>query len=404
MLKGNNKYYLLLLLMFALLVAVEYNAPKPVNWQRTYSKNDKIPFGCNAFYRLLDEDIYKGKLSKQKQTPFNVLVGSDDKKTAYIFINSNISFSKLDCRYLMEYVQAGNDVFMAAGSFYNNPVADTFRINSTKGNYDYYIEDTTAVYRLNFCCPGLKNKKNYVYKKGFEASYFDSFDTSKITVLATATTNDTMKPLPVFLRAPMGEGNFYFLSVPDVFANYFVVNDSARFFAYKSLSYLDADNIMWDEYFKGSGVESGSPLQFIFGNDSLYAAYMLTLISLIVFMIFAMKRKQRSIALVEPLPNATLQFVEVVGSVYYNTKNHKIIAEEKINSFYEFLRSKFLVNSRRADEETMLRISKLSTIPLEDVKKLFVHIGMVWRQGSITEKELIDLNSSIENFYKHNKR
>jgi hypothetical protein len=136
----------------------------------------------------------------------------------------------------------------------------------------------------------------------------------------------------------------------------------------------------------------------------LYAAYLLTILSIIIFMIFAMKRRQRAIAIVEPLPNTTLQFVEVVGSVYYNTRNHKIIAEEKINSFYEFLRGKFLVNSRRADEETLLRISKLSTIPLEEIRKLFGQIGAVWRQGSITEQELINLNNGIENFYKQNKR
>jgi len=398
--KGGNIYYLLMLLLFGLLVFVEYNAPKQVDWRRTYSKDDKIPFGCNAFYRLLDEDIYKGKIKKQRQTPFNILIKPTEKKSAYLFINSNLAFSKLDARYLMQFVEAGNDVFMASGSFFGNPIADTFHIQSDNyySPYGGYF-DSTKTYYVNFCSKTLKEKQSYKYKMGFESTYFQNFDTSKVTVLALG--DDTNA---VFLKAPMGAGNFYFLSLPDVFANYFVVNDSARFFAYKTLSYLNAEEYWWDEYFKGSGVQSGSPLQFIFANDSLYAAYLLTFISLIVFMIFAMKRRQRAIAIVEPLPNATLQFVEVVGSVYYNTRNHKIIAEEKINSFYEFLRSKFLVTSRKADEETLLRISKLSTIPLEEIKKLFVHIGMVWRQGSITEKELIDLNSSIENFYKHNKR
>jgi hypothetical protein len=121
-------------------------------------------------------------------------------------------------------------------------------------------------------------------------------------------------------------------------------------------------------------------------------------------MIFAMKRRQRPIAIVEPLANNTLQFVEVVGSVYYNSHNHKIIAEEKINSLFEFLRAKFFVSSRKADEETLLRISKLSTIPLPEIKDLFLKIGMVWRQASITEQELIELNTAIENFYKQNKR
>jgi hypothetical protein len=398
--KKFNPYWLLLLVLFILLVLAEFNAPKPVDWRRTYSQRDKIPFGCNAMYRLLSEDMFRGRMEKQDETPFNVLIRKYEGKTAYVFVNSNISFSRLDAKYLMDFAAEGNDVFMAAGSFYDNKLADTFRLTTNRyfvplGNYF----DSTRAYAVNFCSPSIKKSQAFRYKMGFESARFETFDTAHVRVLAMGNDTDV-----VFLRAPFGKGNFYFLSLPDVFSNYFVVNDSARHFAYGALSYLGDDKLWWDEYFKGSHVRSGGPLQFIFANDSLYAGYLLTFISLIIFMIFAMKRRQRAIAIVEPLPNTTLQFVEVVGSVYYNTRNHKIIAEEKINSFYEFLRGKFLVNSRRADEETLQRIAKLSGVPLADVKKLFLHIGMVWRQGSITEKELVDLNKSIEHFYKHNKR
>ncbi|HWY38562.1 MAG TPA: DUF4350 domain-containing protein [Bacteroidia bacterium] len=398
MFKGANRNYILLVLLFVLLVWAEYSTPKPVDWRRTYSRSDKIPFGCNALFRLMDEDMYKGKMERQKQTPFNVLMKGTEKKAAYVFINSNLSFSKLDTRYLMQFAEEGNDVFFAANSFWNNAIADTFNIRSYSAYYGLY-GDTAKGYRFNFTNPGLRSKTPYTYKKGFEGYTFDSFDTSKVTVLATC--NDTSA---VFLRAPWGAGNFYFLTVPDIYTNYFVVNNPNREFAYKTLSYINAEQVWWDEYYKDKGIDRGNPLQFIFANDSLYAAYLLTLISLIIFMIFAMKRRQRAIAVVEPLPNTTLQFVEVVGSVYYNSRNHKIIAEEKINSFYEFLRAKFLVNSRKMDEETFLRISKLSTIPLSDVKKLFLVIGTVTIQPSITEQELVELNTVIENFYKQNKR
>lgn len=399
MFKGVNKNYFFLLLLFALLVWVEYSTPKPVDWRRTYSKTDKIPFGCNAFFRLLDEDIYKGRMEKQKQTPFNVLLKNHEKKSAYIFINSNLSFSKLDSKYLMQFVAAGNDVFFAASSFWGNAIADTFKIRSNTYFYGNFNIDSNKVSSFNFTNPSLKSKVAYKYTKGFDNSFFDSFDTSKVIVLATS--DDTNA---VFLRASIGAGNFYFLSVPDIYTNYFVVNNSNREFAYKTFSYINTDEIWWDEYYKGKAIDRGNALQFIFGNDSLYAAYLLTFISLITFMIFAMKRRQRAIAIVEPLSNSTLQFVEVIGSVYYNSKNHKIIAEEKINSFYEFLRAKFLVNSRKTDEESLTRISKLSTIPMEEIKKIFSIINNIVQQSSITERELIELNKAIENFHKLNKR
>ena len=182
------------------------------------------------------------------------------------------------------------------------------------------------------------------------------------------------------------------------------MNDPNREAAYKTLSYLHTDKIWWDEYYKNFNNKQGSYFQLIFGNDALYAAYSLTGIALLVFMIFGLKRKQKAIPIIEPLQNTTLQFVEVVGSVYYNSKNHKIIAEEKIHSFYEFLRTKFSVTGRSFDEESLVRISKLSTIPLEEIKKLFLLLNRVLTQSSLTEKELIELNAGIEYFYKHNKR
>jgi hypothetical protein len=396
MFKGNNKYYFILLLLFTLLVCVEYSKPKPIDWRRTYTRQDKIPFGCNAFYRLLNEDIFKDKVEDQNQTAFNVLATIPGKKTAYVFINNSLSFSEPDCKYLFDFVKEGNTVFMAAGSF-NGLLADTFKIRTA---YAYnFFDDTTKKLAFNFCNSELKAKKNYNYPKSIDVSYFKSFDTSHVQILAMTPDSNAL-----FIKTSWGKGNFYFLSVPDIYSNYFVVNNPNREVAYKTLSYIDADQICWDEYYKSFNNKQGSYFQFIFGNDSLYAAYSLAGIALLVFMIFGLKRKQKAIAIIEPLQNTTLQFVEVVGSVYYNTKNHKIIAEEKINSFYEFLRVKFSVIGRNLDEESILRISKLSTLSLEEVKKLISTINRIAQQTAITEKELIELNSLVEKFHKQNKR
>jgi hypothetical protein len=395
MFKGNNKYYFILLLLFVAMVWIEYNQPKPVDWRRTYTKQDKIPFGCNAFYRLLDEDIFKDKVEVQNQTPFNVLATLPTKKTAYVFINNNLTFSDLDCKYLFDFVNEGNTVFMAANSF-SSLIADTFKIET---EYAYNLfNDSTKKLVLNFYSPALKATKSYIYPKAIDVADFRIFDTTKVTLLAG--TDST----PLFIKAPWGKGNFYFLSVPDIYTNYFVVNGPNREAVYKTLSYIDADVIWWDEYYKSFNMQKGSYFQFIFGNDSLYAAYTLTGIALLIFMIFALKRRQKAIAIIEPLQNTTLQFVEVVGSVYYNSKNHKIIAEEKINSFYELLRVKFSITGRNIDEEAALRISKLSTINLDEIKKLIAMLHYITKQTSITEKELIELNTLIEKFYKQNKR
>src|ERR1700756_960751 len=254
MFKGNNKYYFILLLLFAAMVWIEYNEPKPIDWRRTYTSQDKIPFGCNAFYRLLDEDIFKGQIEIQNQTPFNILADLPAKKTAYVFINKDLSFSELDSKYLLDFVNAGNTVFMAANNF-SGLVADTFKIET---DYTYNpFSDSLKKLAFNFYSPLLKAPKNYVYPKAIEVSNFINFDTAKVTVLAGADSTT------LFLKAPWGKGNFYFLSVPDIYTNYFLVNNPNREAAYKTLSYIDADVIWWDEYYKSFSTKKGFYFQFI---------------------------------------------------------------------------------------------------------------------------------------------
>ena len=396
MLKGNNKYYLILLLLFALMVWMEYSQPQPIDWRRTYASADKIPFGCNAFYRLLNEDIYKGNVEQKNQTLYNSLETMPNEKTSYIFINNTVSFSDLDCKHLFDFVSRGNNVLIAANNF-GGLLADTFKIE-TAYSFDF-LGDTTKKIEFNFCNKHLRSNKNFIYSKGMDVYFFKKFDTLQSTVLAVTPDSNAL-----FIKATMGKGCFYFVSIPDLYTNYFVVNNINKEAAYTTLNYLNSSKIYWDEFYKTYNKIQGSELQFIFANNSLYAAYSLALIALLIFMVFALKRRQKAIPIVEPLQNTTLQFVEVVGSVYYNAKNHKIIAEEKINSFYEFLRAKFLITGRNFTTDDLTRISKLSAISLDEIKKLFSMINITIKQSSITEKELIELNTLIENFYKQNKR
>ena len=103
------------------------------------------------------------------------------------------------------------------------------------------------------------------------------------------------------------------------------------------------EEIWWDEYYKTANPKNQSPFRFMVYNDSLYTAFWLMVISVLFFMFWGMKRTQRAVPVINPPANSTLEFVEVVGNVYFSAKNHKIIATEKIMFFLEYLRSNFQV-------------------------------------------------------------
>jgi hypothetical protein len=55
MFKGNRKYYMILAAIFVGVIFMYYSQPKPINWNRTFGKDDKIPFGSYAIFHLLEE-------------------------------------------------------------------------------------------------------------------------------------------------------------------------------------------------------------------------------------------------------------------------------------------------------------------------------------------------------------
>jgi hypothetical protein len=406
LLKGNRKYYLIFILLFLGLAAFQFMAPKPVNWNRTYLSSHKIPFGTNALFQLLNSGFIAAEIRQEDQSVYSLLKlrAKTDSPATYLFIDNQVKFDKLDTKELMKFVSEGNTVFISA-SVINGLLADTFKLETDIpfNNYFSFEKDTAKEKKqetfLNFSNPRMKNKNAYGYNGIFQNNFFSSFDTLKAVVLATDQKNKTN-----LLRMDHGRGKFIFSSVPDVFSNYFIVNDQSREFAYKTLSYAANPVIYLDEHYKSKRLKSDSPMGYVLANDSLYAAWILALLSLLLFMLFETKRKQRIIPVIVPLKNTTLEFVEVVGSVYFSAKNHKVIAEEKIIVFLEFIRHRFQVSTRLYDEAFYRRVFLLSGITIDDLKYLFERIDRIQFKQSITESELIELNSLIDNFYKNNKR
>lgn len=385
--------------MFAAIVYVQMNAPKPVKWTKTYKSKDKVPFGCKAMYDLLDRSAFNDRLEVEKENVFKTLekVTAQKDLSSSIFINDNLAFDNVETKLLLKYVEEGNKVLLAANSI-NGLLADTLKLK-TNMEFSYFIpakEDSvfSVVYHQ-----GEKDQQVFAYRDGVTPVYFTSFDTTKANVIAT-----DLKKNPVYISVKWGKGQFYVLSVPDVFCNYNIVNKPSRQFAYTALSYLNAPMVRWDEYYKTYNDHISSKLQFIFNNDSLYAAYGLTLLSILFFMIFNLKRKQRAIPVIIPPGNSTIDFVNVIGSVYYNSKNHKIIAEEKIAAFLENIRSNFQVNTRLFDDTLLNRVTALSGMTREEVQRVFTLIDEIQFSTSINEQTLIQLNTEIEKFHEKNKR
>ncbi len=394
MFKGNRKYYYILAIVFIAVIVLQYIQPKPVNWSRTYLKKDKIPFGCYAIFNLLES--YGKAIAVNQQSIYNLNEQANGSPTSLLIVNDKIEMSKLDLKSLFSYLEKGNTVCIAANEF-DKAIQDTFRL---KTSYNWINVHSSVdslllkqLFEIRYIAPENNIFKTYVYPQVTTETYFTGFDTTLFRVSSVNTKND-----PVLLEASIGKGKLLIGSLPDVFGNLFIVNHTNRFYTYTLLSKLKNNSITWDEYYKTYNVQEKGLFQFIFGNDALYMAYCIAILGLLFFMVFEMKRRQRAIPVIKPLQNSTLEFVDVISHVYFNSNNHKHIAEESIQYFYFYIRKKFNVNTHQMDDAFYDAVHRLSGIDRESVKKLFVYCENLKQAPALTENDLLELNNRINNF------
>jgi len=402
MFKGNKKFIYIFVGIFISIIAIQYLLPKPTDWSRTYLSKTKTPFGCYAIYNLI-EKTYCENFSFNNQTLYN-LNNKQDEKTSLLIINDNVKFNKSDVKALYQFLERGNTVFIAANRF-EGALADSLHIE-TQYDFQNYFNNITSVDSLvkkdgeviKFTAENLSQKK-YTYPQVTNATYFQNFDSTQFKVLAYYQNDKAC-----LIHSKINGGHLYLMSIPDVFGNYFIVNNRNKEVAYTLLSLLKNNTIVWDEYYKTFNITNYSFIKFILESDALYAAYLLLIFTLIFYMIFESRRRQRAIPVVVKPTNSTLEFVNVISHVYYNSKNHQSIAIERIKFFYETIRKKFNISTNEINELFINEITELSGIEKKLVNQLFVYCEKIKNAKEITEYDLIELNRQIHNFNKNSLR
>ena len=410
----QHRIYLIILLSTIIgFILVEIYKPKPIDWTPTFSNKDKIPYGCELLYKVLPNVFPNQKISDEKVPIFSKKRKIKlPPKSNYLYIFSYFRADSLSLVKLLNYVQEGNSVFIASENFFGLDDTLHFQTSYVK---DLAINDSASI---NFVNPVIRKSSNYKYQNQAADTYFEIKDSTKnrnsFTVLGK-----NSKGFPNFIRVNFGKGMFFLNTVPMAFTNFYMVKNDNSDYVFKALSYLPEQPIFWDEYVnkmsigksvksisksreaKGKEDSQESPFKFIVSQPALKWAYFITLSALLIYLIFEGKRRQRIIPIMEAPKNTSLQFVETIGSLYYNQKDHKAIAEKKITHLLAYIRTKFYLKTTEIDQVFTSDLSNKSGISLGEITNLFDYIFFVQNNNYIAENQLISLNEQIENFYKN---
>jgi hypothetical protein len=425
----KSKIYLYIIFgVVGVLLLLETLAPQPLSWEESYTSGDKIPYGAYVLYDQLDE-LFNEEVESVKVDPVSFLKNHKEETNAnYIFINNYLEFDRAEMDDLLEFAGRGNKVFISTQSV-TGAFGDSLKLESNP-YYSYYEEDTVRV-RLN---NPLFENRSYIYQKGSSYRHFVSYDTTITSVLGEVLPFEPVKgylknifgeefgseqesnqtiienaieksksrqvPQANFIELKVGDGAIYYHLNPIAFTNYYMLQQGKEQYVSEVFSYLNDGPVYFDDYGKSGRRVVSSPMRFILTNAALKWSWYISLGSVLLYFIFKAKREQRSIPVVKPLENSTVEFTKTIGNLYFQSGDVSGIIHKKINFFLQKLRSKYFVNTEKMDAVFIQRLSIKIGVSQEQTKDVIEYINHLRSKSVHSDYELKQLNKKIDAFFK----
>lgn len=391
------KFYIgLMVLLFLGITVIELTKEQPINWAATYNENDKIPYGTYVLHNELETLFPNNKIHDIKVTPYEYFNDFYDHKDStylttgsYLKIDQRIAIDDISINELLNFAAEGNSLFIAT-NYFPRVLKDTLNFETTN---EFNFEDKTSFTLANT----RFTKDSITLEKKINNIYFSELDANHTTVLGYQKFNN--EAFINYVKINYKKGAIFLHLQPIVFTNYNLLKDNNKAYVANVLSYLKDDTLFYDSANKKGILKGQSPMRFILSNPPLRYAWYLLLISLLLFMIFNAKRKQRIIKVIKPNENTTVAFTKTIGNLYYETKDHDNLIDKKITYFLEHIRRTYYLDTQLLDDKFTKALALKSGTDTIDTKKLIDKIVHLRAKSNCSETDLIALNKTIEDFY-----
>lgn len=389
--KGLRLYLVGSALIMILYLIAQYSKPQPTDWTATYLKEDKIPYGLYILHQEIAAIFPEAVIHPSRERIYNTLKNKNFSNTSYLLVAGSIKLDEPDYKELLKFMRAGNDVFIATYE-----LGDVLSKNLKSDIGIRFDGLTPKAMPVRFTNPMLDSTRYYRLDKDFGHQYFKKLDTVRAISLGKNYRGQTN-----FVKYNFGKGALYLLPDPKLLTNINLLHPEGAAYVANALSQLPVSKtLIWDENNTLGDTADSSILRVIFAHQPLAWAYNLALFALVLFVIYEMKRRQRIIPVIAPLKNSSVEFVKVVGKVYYQQRDNRDIASKKITYLLEYIRTTYRLKTAKADMELATVLIARSGADEQTVNELFSLINLISSQNQVNDSQLINLNKLIEKFYK----
>jgi len=128
-------------------------------------------------------------------------------------------------------------------------------------------------------------------------------------------------------------------------------------------------------------------------------AYYLLIFSLLFYIIFQAKRRQKAIPIITPPQNTSKEFIETIGRLNFLQKDNKTVVDKKILFLLENIRKKHFIKTNKIDTNFIQELSIKTGKNRELLTSLFDLINVLQKKETISDAELKEFNNFVEKFY-----
>lgn len=458
--KSSRNFLFAMLVLFVLFCLLQVNLPKKFVWSPTFSHVDKQPLGCFVFDSVLTQSLPNG-YHVTKKTFFQLDQEHAKEKISVLMVVNQQDLKQLDVKYLCNIARRGGKVMVvASSSFDDGRNADTVVVDELERTFKVKIEDG-MYFSLRGILNGLRAHDNDMYdtiywnnretmyaaqsyrmfynmvggtlfvdsvpkvKKlaytlstaGYDYKYdslyvgdFTRFDTivdkkERIERIDTF----AIKKVPAAVSVPYGKGEVIFVSSPLLFTNYGMLEGNTSVYIFRLMSYLaDLPVYRTEAYVKTDAmlVAEQSPFREFIKRPPLRWALYLALLGVVLFMIFTARRRQRVIPIMSKPANRSLEFIQLIGTLYYQRKDHVDLVRKKFKLFAEELRKTAGVDISdvNTDDSEYLLLAEKTGMNCDRLKKVIRQIRLVLHsEGNISVEEMRSLIDAMDTIVRHAK-
>ena len=458
--KSSRNFLFAMLGLFVLFCLLQVNLPKKFVWSPTFSHVDKQPLGCFVFDSVLTQSLPNG-YHVTKKTFFQLDQEHAKEKISVLMVVNQQDLKQLDVKYLCNIARRGGKVMVvASSSFDDGRNADTVVVDELERTFKVKIEDG-IYFSLRGILSGLKAHDNDMYDTiywnnretmyaaqsyrmfynmvggtlfvdsvpkvkrlaytlstaGYDYKYdslyvgdFTRFDTivdkkERIERIDTF----AIKKVPTAVSVPYGKGEVIFVSSPLLFTNYGMLEGNTFVYIFRLMSYLaDLPVYRTEAYVKTDAmlVAEQSPFREFIKRPPLRWALYLALLGVVLFMIFTARRRQRVIPIMSKPANRSLEFIQLIGTLYYQRKDHVDLVRKKFKLFAEELRKTAGVDISdvNTDDREYLLLAEKTGMNSDRLKKVIRQIRLVLHsEGNISVEEMRSLIDAMDTIVRHAK-